>query len=72
MKFLRQGIALTILGAGLAATPGLTAQAAPSAPTVEVPQPSQAPLVPLVDPVIDTVQQAPAPAVTWPEGSATS
>ena len=35
MKFLRQGIALTILGAGLAATPGLTAQAAPSAPTVD-------------------------------------
>ena len=35
MKFLRQGIALTILGAGLAATPGLTAQAAPSAPSVD-------------------------------------
>ncbi|WP_167880568.1 M4 family metallopeptidase [Nocardioides guangzhouensis] len=35
MKFLRQGIALTVLGAGLAATPGLAAQAAPPAPTVD-------------------------------------
>ena len=35
MKFLRQGIALTVLGAGLAASPGLAAQAAPTAPSVD-------------------------------------
>ena len=35
MKFLGQGIALTLLGAGLAAIPGLAATAAPTTPSVE-------------------------------------